>query len=122
MAGQILGWINGSNMASAPAHVYVSIHDGDPGDAGTAGTDITVSVHAAGRVEADFGSVTAKAITNSAAVDFGSSGADEHCDYFGMWDAQSAGHFLGRGALSSARDILTGGEVQFEIGDLTVQL
>lgn len=122
LAGAILGWIKSTAFPADPAAVYVSLHDGDPGDAGTAGTDVTTTINAGGRVAVTFGAVAAKAITNDADVDFGTADGPADVDYFGVWDASSAGNFLGGGALVTPRSILTADPVKFPVGSLTIDL
>lgn len=122
LAGAILGWIKSTAFPSDPAAVYVSLHDGDPGDAGTAGTDVTTTVRVAGRVAVTFGTITAKAMSNSADVDFGAAAGGADVDHFGIWDASSAGNFLGGGELVTPRTILTSDPVKFPTGSLTIDL
>lgn len=120
LANEILDWIKGGAMPTAPAGIYVALYNGDPGDAGTAGTDVTTDVRAAGRVAVTFGSVASRAMSNSADVSFGASVSAVTVTHFGLWDASSAGNFIGGDALDTTRIIAIGDPVSFLIGDLSV--
>jgi hypothetical protein len=118
----ILNWIKSTTFPADPAAVYVSLHDGNPGDAGSGGTDVTTTIRVAGRVAVTFGSIAAKAMSNDADVDFGAAAGAADVDYFGIWDASSAGNFLGYGALVTPRAISASDPVKFPVGSLTIDL
>ena len=46
-ATQILGWVKNSAFPSAPTNVYVTLHTGDPGTAGTT-NDVTSTITGSG--------------------------------------------------------------------------
>lgn len=126
---KVLNWaLKAVAMGTAPAAVYVSLHVGDPTDAGTGGTEVTATIRAAGRVAATFGSITtaagANAIANSAEVDFGDAdGSVTGVSHFGIWDnaTPGSGNMLYSNALTGgAQDISAGTQVSFAIGDLDV--
>jgi hypothetical protein len=121
-ANAVLNWVRSTTMPADPAAVYVSLHDGNPGDAGSGGTDVTSTINAAGRVAVTFGAPSGKIITNDAEVDFGTADAAADVDYFGVWDASSAGNLIGYGALLTPRAIETGDPVKFPVASLTINV
>ena len=121
-ATQFLGYVKGSAPATAPTAVYCSLHNGDPGDDGTGGTEVTTTISSGNRIAITFGAVTAKAIANSATVDFGTAAAAGTVDYFGVWDAATGGNFIGGAALATARTVAIGNPISFDVGALTVGL
>lgn len=120
LANAILGFFDGVNMPAAPAGVYVALYDGDPGQTGTGGTDVTTTVNAAGRVQVSFGAAAGRVIENDAAVDFGTADAAANITHFGLWDAQAGGNFLGGDALQTPRTVALNDPVSFLVGDLSV--
>lgn len=121
-AAQFLGFIKGSATDTPPAAVYCSLHNGDPGDDGISGTEVTATISSGNRIVITFDAVAAKAITNSAAVDFGTAIAAGTVDYFGVWDAATGGNFIGGAALATTRTIAIGDPISFGIGALSVGL
>lgn len=124
----VLAWIKGTDMATAPAAVYVALFDGDPGDAGASGTDETATIRPAGRVAATFGAVAndvssgGEKITNDADIDFGTSEGSATIDYVAIYDAATDGNLLFRGALDSQVSVSIGNSVKFTAGDLVLSI
>lgn len=108
------------NTALAIAAVYVQLHTGDPGSAGTSNVSGWGS-----RVQATFGTAaTGPTISNTAAVTFSSApvGANgETITHISLWSASSAGTFLGSDDITSAT-LATGDNVNFAIGDIDLTL
>ncbi len=112
-------------MGAAPVATYVGLHNGDPTDAGTGGTEVTTSIRVAGRVAAVFGTITTSAgantIENSAAVNFGEAAAGQTFTHFAIWDAASAGNMLYSNVLAvSPQTVSAGTNVSFAIGALDI--
>lgn len=124
LESQILGWLKGTNMPAAPADVYVALFSVAPANDGTGGTEVTTTIRVAGRVAASFGAVSGggpSIIANDAQVDFGlAAGAVASVVAFGLYDAASAGNFLGSGLLTPAVAIAATQPVKFDVGDLVV--
>ncbi|WAJ26834.1 phage tail fiber protein [Antarcticirhabdus aurantiaca] len=95
----ILNWMRGTAMPSPPASIYVGLFNGNPTDAGSAGTEVTTQIRAAGRVLGAFSAPTDGVIRNTAAVDFGKAANASPLSHFGIFDAASAGNFLMPGPL-----------------------
>jgi len=82
---------NGVNF-TAPAAIYASLHDGDPGDNGA--NEISGGSPAYAREEISFGAAAAGAIDSSSQPVFDVP-ASTDVMYVGFWDADTAGNFLG---------------------------
>lgn len=121
-ANEILNWIKGTDTDTAPTTVYVALYDGNPGDDGSGGTDVTEDVRAAGRVAITFGSIATKAMSNSADVDFGTSDGAADLTHFGVWDDATAGNLLGYNALITPRTVEAADPVKFATGSLVINL
>lgn len=121
-AASILGWVKSTAMPADPAAVYCALYDGDPTDAGSGGSDVTVTIRAAGRVAVTFGAVSAKSIANSADVDFGDADAGADITHYGVWDAATAGNMLFSAELDTPRTVVTSDPVKFATGDLKLDL
>lgn len=103
------------NTSYANADVYVKLHIGDPGAAGTS--------NAAGnttRQQATFGSVAASGlISNTVAILWTNVSTSEDYTHFSLWTASSAGTFLASGAVT-ANAVGAGDNFQVNIGDLDI--
>lgn len=122
---QILNWLKGTTFPSAPASVYVGLFSSDPTDTGSAGTEVTTTIRAAGRVAVSFGANSgtgdgATSIANDALVDFGNAAAGASVTHYGIFDAASAGNILVSNSLVSAKTVGTGDPVSFAIGTITI--
>jgi hypothetical protein len=120
LADEILDWFKGADMPTAPTTVYVALFDGDPTAAGTSGTEVTTDIRAAGRLAITWGSITGRAISNSANIDFGTSAGDADVTHAAIFDAATGGNMLCYTALDNARTIVTGDPVVIPSGDLNV--
>lgn len=88
---------------TAPAHVYIKLHTGDPGAACTS--------NAAGnttRTEIIFGAASGGVITSTADVTWTNVSTAETYSHFSLWDASSAGNALGSGALTASKTVAVG--------------
>jgi hypothetical protein len=101
---------------------FVALYSSDPGNDGTAGTDVTSTINASGRVAVSFSTPASRAVANDAEVSFGNAAGAATVSHFGIWDASSGGNFLGGGALAVSRNVQIGDPVAFLIGDLSVSL
>lgn len=131
LADKILIWIKGTTFPTALTNVYISLHSGDPGTAGTANnvqTTITGSANRTAVATTSFSTVGAAVgggfqITNSASVQITTNAsAGATVTYFGVWDAITAGNFLASGALTTSVDVVAGDTVQFNAGALAIRL
>lgn len=116
----LLNWLKGSAMPTAPTAVYIGLFSSDPTDANTGGTEVTTTIRVAGRLACTFGAIASKAMSNSAAIDFGNAAGGATVTHFAAFDAATVGNKLFSGALVTPRTVTTGDPVKFIIGDLDV--
>lgn len=107
---------NGTSYAGQST-VYVKLHTGDPGEAGTsnAATETT-------RAAATFGAASSGAIANDAAIEWTNVSTTETVSHISIWDASSAGNCLWKGALSASKSLTAGDNLSIPVGDLDITL
>ena len=132
-ATKILSWVKSTTFPSAPTNVYVTLHTGDPGTAGTT-NDVTSTITGSGNrtqvASSAFSSVGAATgggfeITNTGVVQITTSAQNTsalNLTHFGIWDAQTGGNFLASGSLTSNVDVQQGDTVQFNIGAMAIKV
>lgn len=105
-------------VAYSEAGVFVQLHLGDPGAAGTANPAAETD-----RVQATFGAAASgRAISNTAVIEWLAVAATETYTHVSLWDAAAAGNFLGRDDLSSAAAVTAGDTFRIPIGDLDLTI
>jgi hypothetical protein len=104
--------------AYSEAAIWVKLHLGDPGSAGTTNAAVETT-----RKQATFGSSAAsRAISNTAAVEWTNVSTSETYTHISLWDAQSGGNFLGRDDLSSSAAVTAGDTFRIPVGDLDLTI
>lgn len=94
--------------------VWVKLHLGDPGAAGTANPAAETT-----RKQATFGSAaTGRAISNTTAIEWTNVSTTEVYSHVSLWSASTGGTFLGRDDLSSTASVTAGDTFRIPIGDL----
>ncbi len=112
-------------QSTADGSMYISLHTGDPGEAGDQTTSecayTSYARVAVARTVAGW-TVAGNNVSNAAAVSFPTATAgSESATHFGIGSAASgAGHLYMSGALDSALAISVGILPQFDIGELDV--
>src|SRR5688572_10266569 len=106
-------WLDALGNASAysEAEVWVKLHTGDPGSAGTS--------NAAGettRKQASFSAASGRALTNDAALEWLNVSTAETYSWISLWDASSGGNFLARDDLSSTAPVQVGDTFRIPAG------
>ena len=94
------------------ANVWIKMHVGDPGAAGTS--------NAAGettRKQASFGAAASGAITNDATLDWTNVSTSEDWTHYSAWTASTAGTFLWSGTVT-ANAVTAGDNASIAVGDL----
>lgn len=115
-ANQMLDALVGRTTYTANAAFYVKLHLGDPGSAGTSNAAVETT-----RQAVTFGSAaSARAISNTAAVEWTNVSTSETYTWVSFWTASSAGTFLGRDDLSSSAAVTAGDTFRIPIGDLDI--
>lgn len=98
--------------------VWIKLHLGDPGAAGTSNPAAETT-----RKQATFGSAAASgAISNTAAVEWTNLPAAETLTHVSLWSASTAGTFLGSDDLSSSATVAIGDTFRIPIGDLDLTI
>jgi hypothetical protein len=115
IANSILNALCRSTAWTEPDEVWVQLHVGAPGAAGT--TSVAVETD---RIQATFGTNAASgAISNTAALQWTGVGGSEDYTHFTAWSASTAGTFLFSGTVS-ANAVTIGDTFTIPIGDLDV--
>lgn len=119
----LIGDATGLRGSSTAGSLYVSLHTGDPGEAGTQTTsECAYGSYARVAVARTVGgwTVSGNAVTNAALVQFPQcTSGSETATYFAIGTASSGtGKVLYRGALSASLAISSGIQPQFGAGDL----
>jgi hypothetical protein len=117
VANAILDALLRSVAWSEPAAVYIKLHTGDPGAAGTS----NAASHTA-RVQATFGAAAGGTATNSGEILFDPLAGTETISHWSAWDASSGGNFLFSGTLAASKSVTAGEALRFAAGDLDVSL
>ena len=112
---KILDHATGTASWTAPSGVYLKLHTGDPGEAGTsnAATEAT-------RQQASFSAASSGSIALSATVTWTNVSTTETYSHWSMWDASTSGNCIWYGALSSSSSVTAGDT--FQITALTLSL
>ncbi len=107
-------WLNTlRNVAVQYAAVWVKLHIGDPGAAGTTNAAANTS-----RQQATLSAASGRALTNSAQLEWLTVSTTETYSWVSLWTASTAGTFLGRDDLSTAVAMTAGGTFRIVAGDL----
>lgn len=102
------------NVSYANAAVWVKLHIGDPGAAGTANAAAETT-----RKQATFGTpASGGAISNTVAVEWTLVSTTETYSWVSLWTASTAGTFLGNDQLSSTAPVTSGDTFRIPVGDL----
>lgn len=99
------------------AAVYVQLHTGDPGSAGTSNVAGETD-----RVQASFAAAASRAITTDAATEWTNVNSTETLTWISLWDASTSGNFLGRDDLSSSAPVTAGDTFRIPAGDLDMSI
>lgn len=106
----------GRTAYSANAAVYVKLHIGDPGAAGTTNPAAETT-----RQQATFGAAAASgAISNTVAIEWTNVSTTETYSHISCWTASTGGTFLGSDDLSSTAAVTAGDTFRIPVGDLDI--
>jgi hypothetical protein len=98
------------------AYTWVKLHVGAPGAAGTANAATETT-----RKQATWGTTTAGAFSNTAALDWTAVAGSEDFTHFTAWSASTAGTFGFSGTVT-ANPVTTGDNFSIAIGQLTASV
>lgn len=114
-ANAILDALCRSVTWAEPAEVWVQLHVGDPGAAGTSNAAVETD-----RVQGTFGSgAVGGAISNTAQLQWTGVAGTEDYTHFSVWTASAAGTFLFSGTIT-ANAVTVGDTFTIPVGDLDV--
>ncbi len=105
-----------NNTSYAVAQVYIKLHTGDPGAAGTANAATETT-----RKAASFGAATAGAITSDADISWTNIAGSQDANHFTAWDSLTAGNFLFSGTIT-ANPYTAGDTYTISSGNLSASL
>lgn len=115
---ELLDHVTGVGAYTAPTNIYVKLHLGDPGEAGTGNAAVETT-----RQEATFtGPASAGSISNNADITWTSVSTSETYSHVSLWDNVSAGNCLWTGALSASKTVTAGDTFRISAGNLTLSL
>lgn len=120
---KLLNWIKGTGFGAAPANVYISLHSSDPGLTGageisTSGYGRQTIAPAGWNTPANSG--LDKVMDQVGTITFGPAlAASWDVNFFGVWDASTAGNFLWGGTTTS-RTVAINDSYIFDPGDLNL--
>lgn len=111
-------WLDalGNNDTFAVAAVYVKLHVGDPGAAGTSNPATETT-----RKEASFSAASSGTLTSDSALTWTNIAGSQDATHFTAWDNISAGNFLFSGTIT-ANAYTAGDTFTIASGSLTVSL
>lgn len=116
-ANSILNALCRSTAWTEPDEVWIKLHTGDPGSAGTSNAATETD-----RIQATFGTnASGGAISNTAALEWTTVAGTEDYTHFSAWTASTAGTFLFSGTVT-ANAVVTGDTFTIPIGDLDISL
>jgi hypothetical protein len=102
VANNVLNWLRGVAPPSVPG-LYVKLHNGDPGGAGTAAAAAVTARIQATMNAASGGSMTLNTMAGAWAMT-----ATETISHISVWNDPTAGSFLFSGVLSTPRNVVSG--------------
>lgn len=116
-ANAILNALCRSTAWTEPAEVWIQLHVGDPGSAGTSNAATETD-----RSQATFGTnASGGAISNTSAISWTSVAGTEDYTHYSAWDASTSGNFLWSGTVT-ANSVTANDDFEIPIGDLDVTL
>ena len=105
-----------NNTSYAVAQVYIKLHTGDPGAAGTANAATETT-----RKAASFGAASAGAITSDADISWTNISGSQDATHFTAWDSLTVGNFLFSGTIT-ANPYTAGDTYTITSGNLSASL
>lgn len=114
VANSLLDALLRATSYAGPATIYMKLHVGDPGSAGTANPAAETT-----RKAATFGAASGGVASNTGALTWTSVAGSEDFTHFSLWDAASSGNFLGSGTIV-ANAVTVGDTFTIDVGAATV--
>jgi hypothetical protein len=114
---KILDCLFNNTAFGAVANVYLKLHVGATGDAGTTNAAANTT-----RVEVTFGAASGGTISNDAAINWTSVSNSEDYTHGSLWDHLTAGNCLFTEIAITANAVTAGDNFSIPIGDLDLTL
>lgn len=108
-AAAILNIYRATNI-TAPASVWLKVHTGDPGSAGTSNASAETT-----RKQLTFAAPSAGSSAASAVSWTSWSAGSETITHVSIWDASTSGNFLQSGQLSASKSVTNGDTLQVTV-------
>ncbi|MFI7191495.1 hypothetical protein ACIBQ0_17310 [Nocardia nova] len=102
LANKILDHLRGGTAWTQPSGLYVKLHIGDPGSAGTSNASAVTT-----RSQATFAAAASGAIALTGTNPSWTMTASETISHVSIWDASTAGNFLWSVALSASKAVVS---------------
>lgn len=102
LANKILDHLRGGTAWTQPSGLYVKLHIGDPGSAGTSNASAVTT-----RSQATFAAAASGAIALTGTNPSWTMTASETISHVSVWDASTSGNFLWSVALSASKAVVS---------------
>lgn len=103
LVNKILDHLRGGTAWTQPSGLYVKLHTGDPGSAGTANASAVTT-----RSQATFSAAASGAIALTGTNPSFAMTTTETISHISVWDASTSGNFLFSAALSASKNVVNG--------------
>lgn len=100
---KMLDHLRGGTAWTQPSGIYVKLHVGDPGSAGTANAGAVTT-----RPQATYSAASAGAIALTGTLPTWAMTTTETISHVSMWDASTSGNFLWSAVLSASKAVVNG--------------
>lgn len=117
VANAMLNALDDAGTWTAPTEVWIKLHTGDPGAAGTSNAASNTT-----RKQTAFGSAAAGSATTTTDLTWTSVSATESYSHISAWDSSSGGNFLWSDALDTTRGVTAGDTFTIATGDIDMSL
>lgn len=114
-------WLNAlfnQTNYTAPTAIWLQLHVGDPGSAGTSNVATETTRK---DITSSFSSASGGAVTNDVAITWTGVSGTEDFTHWSMWSASSAGTFYMSGTIT-ANAVITGDTFTIPVGDFDTTL
>jgi hypothetical protein len=117
VANSLLDALFRATNYTAPTAVWIKLHLGDPGAAGTSNPAAETT-----RKQATFSAASSGAITTSADLTWTNVSTTETISHWSAWDASTAGNFICSDDLAVAKALTAGDTFTIATGDVDVNI
>lgn len=117
LENEVLDHVLAVGAYTAPSNLYVKLHIGAPGEAGTANAATETT-----RAAVTFNAASGGTSTNATGPSWTNVSTTETYTHFSIWDNSTAGNCLIVGALSASVAVTAGDNFSIPAGSLSVSL